>query len=565
MFDDAYVAQVTALIDLSGLPEWIDDRHGSFKVKVGRSTRVSIRAVMVALLLGVLDGRGFLLSEMTKTLFFRLPPASRSELGISTITAPSGNRTSATAKTAQKAAYAAVRRTFHRLNDTINPSIHRGGRKRTWQQVTETNRPLTDSDQAERLAALDLFTTTLLACVRHLLPESAWKTWDGSACLDGTPVPLWANGRGKDSVWASSDPDGGYHQRTGAHGEDPNTKVNKQTFALEAHAMVAADIFSEDRQYMPAFVLAVAMARPGVDPAGHARRLMAAMSHIGHTPGYLTGDGLYTDLIPDTFQTEARALGWKLLIHITDKHLHRTPLAGGVIGVEGGLYCPSLPDTLVEATADFRAGRIDLPTYRARINNRAIYQMRVHDTLADGRVRLDCPAAGACPKAICPLKPKSAEPRPTTLTPAGQKIDTRPTIKITKHVSKDHPPKVCAAAHVTINLADYARYYQDIPYGSPEWDHIYNTLRNAQEGIHGYAKDPAHEDLAQPGKRRVGGLGATSIFTAFAFLAANIRKVNGFLTNAVEDEQGRLYVPRHKTNTIPAAPPPEQPARRIAA
>ena len=42
MFDDAYVAQVTALIDLSGLPEWIDDRHGSFKGKVGSSELVKI-------------------------------------------------------------------------------------------------------------------------------------------------------------------------------------------------------------------------------------------------------------------------------------------------------------------------------------------------------------------------------------------------------------------------------------------------------------------------------------------------------------------------------------------
>ena len=158
---------------------------------------------------------------------------------------------------------------------------------------------------------------------------------------------------------------------------------------------------------------------------------------------------------------EARSFGRSDTVSYTQlyvdkrQHQHRTPLSGGVIEVEGGLYFPSLPDTLVEATADFRAEHIDLPTYRARINNRAIYQMRVHDTLADGRVRLDCPAAGACPKAICPLKPKSAEPRPTTLTPAGQKIDTRPTIKITKHVSKDHPPKVCAAAHVTINPVSY--------------------------------------------------------------------------------------------------------------
>ena len=53
-------------------------------------------------------------------------------------------------------------------------------------------------------------------------------------------------------------------------------------------------------------------------------------------------------------------------------------------------------------------------------------------------------------------------------------------------------------------------------------------MRNTIEGLNGYAKDPAHQALAQPARRRVRGIAAQSIFTALLLIAANIRKIRAW-------------------------------------
>ena len=53
-------------------------------------------------------------------------------------------------------------------------------------------------------------------------------------------------------------------------------------------------------------------------------------------------------------------------------------------------------------------------------------------------------------------------------------------------------------------------------------------MRNTIEGLNGLAKDPAHEALAQPARRRVRGIAAQSIFTALLLMAANIRKIRAW-------------------------------------
>jgi len=53
-------------------------------------------------------------------------------------------------------------------------------------------------------------------------------------------------------------------------------------------------------------------------------------------------------------------------------------------------------------------------------------------------------------------------------------------------------------------------------------------LRNTIEGLNGYAKDTAHQALAQPGRRRVRGIAACSVFTALLLAAANIRKIRAW-------------------------------------
>ena len=53
-------------------------------------------------------------------------------------------------------------------------------------------------------------------------------------------------------------------------------------------------------------------------------------------------------------------------------------------------------------------------------------------------------------------------------------------------------------------------------------------MRNTIEGLNGYVKDPAHEALAQPARRRVRGIAAQSLFTALLLMAANIRKIRAW-------------------------------------
>jgi hypothetical protein len=91
--------------------------------------------------------------------------------------------------------------------------------------------------------------------------------------------------------------------------------------------------------------------------------------------------------------------------------------------VEGTWYCPSMPEVLVNATVDLRAGRIDATTHQARIAARADFALRRKsgpDT--DGYERFMCPAGGDRPKVRCGLRPPSlgtgpADRRRTPLEP----------------------------------------------------------------------------------------------------------------------------------------------------
>ena len=98
------------------------------------------------------------------------------------------------------------------------------------------------------------------------------------------------------------------------------------------------------------------------------------------------------------------------------------------------------------------------------------------------------------------------------------------------------PPRICTQTAITIAPDTGARYRQDLPYGSPAWHKTYATLRNTIEGLNGYAKDPAHQALAQPARRRVRGIAAQSIFTALLLMAANIRKIRAWRTLTASDK-----------------------------
>ena len=217
---------------------------------------------------------------------------------------------------------------------------------------------------------------------------------------------------------------------------------------------------------------------------------------------------------------------------------------GGAILVEGTWYCPALPGPLITATTELRGHAITRELYDQQITARACYQLKRKDGPdADGYQRLSCPATGSHPGLICPLRKTSLSPR-----------DGRPKVL----QPPQELPRLCRQTAITIAPDIGARYRQDLPYGSPAWHARYATLRNTIEGLNGYAKDPAHQALAQPGRRRVRGIAAQSIFTALLLIAANIRKIRAWRALTASGKARH-----HPASTTAASQPERLPPRRL--
>ncbi|RYG78459.1 hypothetical protein EU513_02285 [Yimella sp. RIT 621] len=571
LFDDDEVRDVAALIDWSGLPDWVQARIDALKTKPGRPCVLPIRALMVGLLLAPRDNRGLLLTEVTEILYRRIRPSVQAELGIAPAARQGEARTRE--RRARDAEYGRVQRAFARLRAVMDPSIHRKGRVMPWTELVQHDRQLTPDEQLEMQAVLDTFSNTLLAATFAALPDATLDAYDGSAGVDATPIRLHARLRGADSTIAASDPDGGVYKRTGDHSEGPTPvkgdrrrKTDKTMFAMDLHLMVSADPTLGPFQYMPALALAMTLDRPGVDPSGATRRLVSVLAERGHTPGYLAGDGLYTNQNPNDFQIPARQAGWKLVLpYGKDQTGKQVTHPSGAVMVDGTWVCPAITGDLADAVARFRAEQITHEEFLAAVAKRNDYRMRLHAKNDDtGNLRLRCPAAGDAPTAKCVLKPRSEEPRPITLTASGQKFDGRPRIVPGPDINRDHPPQVCASETITVDGEVGAKFDQHLPFGTPAHTHVYNALRQSQEGYHGFAKDEAREALGTSGRRRVPGKAAQSVFAAFILAAANLRKITAFYAKAEPDAAGRLCVRRpdqsvERTLNPPGEAPPDQP------
>lgn len=561
MFRDKDVSVVFDAIRHTDVAEFLDARHLQTKGKPGRPTTITHRALLVGLMLTAIDGRGCLASEVARTLYRRLHPTSMALLDVKPLP-PARSKEEQRQQTWM--IERRVRNAIHRLLDTIDPSIHPKGTAMAWEQLRRLDKPLTAEEVEERQVALSIVCNSILQVPFDLLPEKVKQKYRGSACIDATPVRVHSRGRSVYSEEASADPDAGWYVRTGDHSETGTDKVTKALYGFDLNLIVAVCDHLGDRQYLPALPIAQHLDRPGMDPAGAARRMFAYLASRNFQPRYLAGDGLYAQAHPAAFHDQARKTGWKLVMPILDAHLGVQAAAEGFLMVEGHWYCPSIPKTLIEATGDFRAKAIDLDTYETRIAERAKYRARLHEDKGENVQRYGCPAYGTKATVMCALKPRSQ-------TKDRKLISQGPTlpVRLRERIKPDPAtatngiyPKPCRVNTISIDHSadahvDAARHRQDLVFGTREHTDTYNALRQSQEGLHGFIKDEAKEALASPGKRRIRGLAAQSLFSAVLLAAAGIRKVRAFLARAKADENGDLYVERrertgdHATSHLP--------------
>ena len=509
---DQTVAFAAELIDRSGKAPVIE---AALAHRTGRPRPLPVRAVLAALLCLALEDRPLFLTDATRLLFCQLSETSRRLLRVP--------GTAATERAFQ-AAYRRVRYCFGAIRSVMDPSALPKNRRLTEDDLKARTRPMTPAQAEAARGRLEAFINSLLEASISVLASEERAAFDGCTGLDATPVPLFSRGPSRRTGLCASDPDGGWYVREGDHREredDKGKPLRKICWALEATIATMARPPGAPPAH-PDLAIGLALARPGEDPGGTGARVLASAAARGHKAGWLGYDRAYTAALPGRFQLPARALGYRPVMDYRIDQLGIQANTGGAILVEGTWYCPALPDPLITATASLRDHAITRELYDQQIAARAPYQLKHKDGPdADGYQRLSCPATGHNPPLICPLRQDSLTPRD-----GRAKVFQPP----------PEPPRICTQTAITIAPDIGARYRQDLPYGSPAWHKTYTTLRNTIEGLNGLIKDPAHEALAQPARRRVRGIAAQSVFTALLLMAANIRKIRAWRALTARDK-----------------------------
>jgi hypothetical protein len=498
----------------------------------GRRRPLPARAVLTALLCLVLDDRPLFLTEATRLLFCELSQASRSLLGV-----PGTVRS----ERAFLAAYRRVRYCFRQICSVMDPSPLPKNRRLSEQDLKARIKKMIPGQAEAARHRLEALANTLLEASISVLDQEERAAFDGCTGLDATPVPLFSRGPSRRSGLSASDPDGGWYVREGDHRDrEDNTgrPLRKICWALEATIATTARPRPGAPPATPNLAIGMAMTRPGEDPGGTGARVLACVAARGHKTGWLGYDRAYTQALPERFHLPARALGYHPVMDYRDDQLGIQANSQGALLVEGSWYCPALPGPLITATARLRDHAITRDLYDQQIAARGPWQLKHKDGPdTDGYQRLSCPAAGNHPRLICPLRQASLSPRD------GRAKVLQP---------PPEPPRICYQTAITIPPDVGARYRQDLPYGGPAWHARYATLRNTIEGLNGYLKDPAHQALAQPGRRRVRGIAAQSIFTALLLAAANIRKIRAWRALTAGDKTGTARRARRRRTSLPS-------------
>ena len=473
--------------------------------KTGRPRQMKVRAILVALLLLALDDRPLHIKAATKLLFCRLPGRWRAELGING---------EATGRKAFLARYRQARYLFHLVLALVDPSAEPKDRVLREEELVSRRKKLDQAELAARQKALEQLLAELLEASVRVCSADELAGFDGSVGLDATPVPLWSRGPSGRRGTCASDPDGGWYVREADHREGTAPRARhygRSTGRSKPRSSPWGGRPARCRP-TPTWPSAPCSAGRATTLAGTGSRVLASVRSRGWPAKYLGADRGYTQGLPERFHLPVRSLGYSLVMDYKATELGRQANSQGAVMVDGTFYCPAMPEDLISASSGKRAGTIDEKTYSSRISARRPWRLvRKSGPDADGYGRFACPAQGQHPHLCCPLRPEAkALGQVPVLSPPAV------------------PPKVCTQSSITVAPDIGARHRQDLAFGSDEWASTYAAYRNTVEGWNGYVKDTAHEALAAPGRRRVRGIAAQSIFVALLLMAANFRKIVAF-------------------------------------
>lgn len=528
--EDGLVWAVIVLLDSSRLlpriAKWKEEERSG---PGGRPETFPTRALLAAMLLAAVTNQPMLATTFTDVLFRQISPTMRHALGVPKPPAAKDQK-------GRKNRYRNVRTRFHGLLGLMDPSPMPKNRRfdpETFEMLTELRRSGRSPEEwTTREDRLTWFINEILEMSIRTLPRDVRRKWKGSVAVDATVIPAFARpsrreprkrkGVSPTTRRYSSDPDADWYHRDKRDNAGDDGDPKKSVWGYEATFAVSGSDDPSQSAAIPSLAMGMAVLhKPGHEVGQNAIRALTSIVDRGHLANYLAGDRAYTQAKPENFQLPARALGY---LPVLDYKIDQLGLQGseqGMIQVDGSWYCPGMPESLINATLDFRKKKIDGATHRARIEERRRHQIRPKaGPDKEGHVRMRCPAANPGPVVRCELKPSSE----------GKADHAKIRIPVTDAL-RLRPSKICAQSSITLPPESGAKYSQVLAHETEEWHATFATLRNSIEGMNGFIKDGGKESVDDPERRRIRGVAAQSVLVACQLSGANLRKIEQFLVS----------------------------------
>lgn len=523
-FYDARVQEMVDFIAASGIAPLLEAKLAR---ATGRPRLLTVEGLLVSMALCQHRYGGIYFNRVADILHYRISPKWQERFGV---------KERSDDFRAFGAGYSVVLRLFRNMRALMDPSPVPKNHTLPKESLRGYYKAADKKDLAARRTLLlevsNAIVEASLAPVRHRINILHLG-------LDATPVATFARGRKSDGPYTSTDPDAAWYVRDGDHRDPADTPSSSRTgkrprrspkylYGFDLALAVHRDPFHQhqpaapgygDPDALPALITGFTLDKPGHKPGRNGIAILKNLERRGYQPGFLAADNLYNSSKPANWQIPVRRLGYKVAYSYRDDQLGIQEQAYGAIQIEGRWYCPEIRRQLINATIDHRRDpddpdAIDTDTYKARIDARRRFELAPKGSPKSNHQQvLMCPAYAD--RVQCPRKPASMGTKPHLPL-----VDIQP--------SPVDPPKICQQTSITIPLEYDAEHGQHYPYRSPEQETIYSVLRNAVEGMNGFAKDDGHEAIERAQGRRVRGLASQTILLAFQLAAVNQRKIQNW-------------------------------------
>lgn len=541
--DEAKAELALRRVDATGTPDMLSAwRFEDQTYRGGRRPAVTDRANLAVGLLLAEERSPLLVSEFATAFRTRLTAGARRVLGVENVKMMSDpNRD-------QRAWYARCWRGIHSIVDTFD-AWPAPGQVMSLEERTAALAARDPKMQAIKSVRAREFTYAWLEMTLQALPEEYRNAWQGGLSADQSAVRApsqlmpWRRDHELDgspevpNQWEIVDENG---DKTLIEAPRPVLEIDATPYPLNkskkdktfkggdlAYEMsYAANItmmVTEPGQPLahPQLIMSASLHRFGRSIAEHTLAGIESLQTRGWNPKRLTVDlGYSAGIAPANFHIPLSKLGVQL---VSDYHRSRLgthqALSGGALLVEGTAVCPATPLELRTATKDANEGTITPQQWRDRKDRLNKFSLRPKEKVnaEDGSQPWMCPARGLSPTVKCVIVDMAAK---------AKEDPTRP--KVHKSMLPGHLDRVCKQHSIRIEAEELAMF-QTLKYGSEEWAKTYSHDRQSMESMNAHLK--TGHGLHESRNRRMHGLAAQSFVFTLVIAAANLGRINKFLSD----------------------------------